>query len=99
MQRDAQAGRVAASSPPAWRFDIAIEEDLIEEIARVHGFDRIPEDGAAGASAVARRAPRRGSATTPSTDLLVQRGYHEAITYSFIEPKLQDAVRARTREH
>ena len=30
-------------TPPTWRFDIAIEEDLIEEIARTHGFDRIPE--------------------------------------------------------
>ena len=40
---DGVAGEVAA---PPWRFDIAIEEDLIEEVARIHGFDRIPETDA-----------------------------------------------------
>jgi phenylalanyl-tRNA synthetase beta chain len=29
-------------TPPSWRFDIEIEEDLIEEIARLHGYDNIP---------------------------------------------------------
>ena len=75
-------------TPPSWRFDIAIEEDLIEEVARVHGFDRIPETDPATPLAIPAIAETR---VTPETvaDLLVQRGYHEAITYSFVDPQLQ----------
>jgi phenylalanyl-tRNA synthetase beta chain len=73
---------------PSWRFDVAIEEDLIEEIARVYGFDRIPE-----AQQPARQGMPRLSETVVAldsvADALVQRGYHEAITYSFVEPALQ----------
>jgi len=70
--------------PPAFRFDIAVEVDLIEEIARVHGYDRI-------AMHPGMQATRLGEAPAAlvSTDLLratlVQMGYQEAITYSFIE--------------
>jgi phenylalanyl-tRNA synthetase beta chain len=75
-------------TPPSWRFDVAIEEDLIEEVARVHGFDRIPETDPATPLAIPAIAETR---VTPETvaDLLVQRGYHEAITYSFVDPQLQ----------
>lgn len=73
---------------PSWRFDVAIEEDLIEEIARVYGFNRIPE-----AQQPARQSMPRLSETVvaldSAADVLVQRGYHEAITYSFVEPVLQ----------
>jgi phenylalanyl-tRNA synthetase beta chain len=76
-------------TPPAWRFDIAIEEDLIEEIARMHGFDRIAE--------VVQPARQPLPAVTETrltgdaaADLLVQRGYFEAVTYSFIEPRWQE---------
>jgi len=72
---------------PAWRFDIAIEEDLIEEIARIHGFDRVPE------ADPAVRQPLRALTETrvPAeaiADTLVQRGYWEGITYSFVDPAL-----------
>jgi len=75
-------------TPPSWRFDVTIEEDLIEEVARVHGFDRIPETDPATPLAIPAIAETR---VTPETvaDLLVQRGYHEAITYSFVDPQLQ----------
>jgi phenylalanyl-tRNA synthetase beta chain len=76
-------------TPPAWRFDIAIEEDLVEEIARMHGFDRIAE--------VVQPARQPLPAVTETritgdaaADLLVQRGYFEAVTYSFIEPRWQE---------
>ncbi len=70
--------------PPAFRFDIGVEVDLIEEIARVHGYDRI-------ATHPGMQATRLGAAPAAhvTTDLLraalVQRGYQEAMTYSFIE--------------
>ena len=75
-------------TPPAWRFDVAIEEDLIEEIARVHGFDQIPEAIQPARKAMPALAETRVTIDAAS-DILVQRGYHEAITYSFVEPGLQ----------
>jgi phenylalanyl-tRNA synthetase beta chain len=76
-------------TPPTWRFDIAIEEDLVEEIARTHGFDRIPETVQPARQPIpaVTETRIRGDA---AADMLVQRGYFEAITYSFIEPGQQE---------
>ncbi len=74
--------------PPPWRFDIAIEEDLIEEVARVHGFDRVPETDQPAAVVI----PDSSEARIPeerAADILVDRGYHEAITYSFVDRATQ----------
>ncbi|UYG09452.1 phenylalanine--tRNA ligase subunit beta [Halomonas sp. M4R1S46] len=76
---------------PSWRFDVAIEEDLIEEVARIHGYNRLP---------VRRPQARLGlrpdhEARTPLARLrrqLVARGYFEAVTYSFVAPELQAAL-------
>ena len=76
---------------PSWRFDIAIEEDLIEELARIHGYNRLP---------VRRPAARLSlrpdhEARTPLGRLrrqMVARGYQEAVTYSFVSPELQGAL-------
>ena len=74
--------------PPSFRFDISIEEDLIEEIARIHGYDRIPEEAALAPvslpSITETRLPVERAAQT-----LVDRGYHEVITYSFIDAEAQ----------
>ena len=85
LTRDAAGWDAVA---PPWRFDIAIEEDLIEEVARVYGFERIPETVQPARQPLAPCTETRVGIDT-ITDLLVQRGYHEAITYSFIEPELQ----------
>ena len=53
--RATRAPRLAGDAAPPWRFDIAIEEDLIEEVARVYGFDRIPETDAAVHAVACRR--------------------------------------------
>jgi phenylalanyl-tRNA synthetase beta chain len=71
-------------TPPSFRFDIEIEEDLIEEIARIHGYDNIPS-----LPPVARMAmmPATESSRTPMSlrRLVAERGYHEVVTYSFVE--------------
>ena len=76
---------------PSWRFDIAIEEDLIEEVARIHGYNRLPVRRPA-----ARLALRPDhEARTPLARLrrqMVARGYQEAVTYSFVAPELQKAL-------
>ena len=75
-------------TPPSWRFDISIEEDLIEEVARLYGFDNIPEQNEIAAQ---RMQPWTETRTHNErvADLLVDRGYQEAITYSFTEPATQ----------
>jgi len=72
---------------PAWRFDIAIEEDLVEEVARISGFDRVPEANPSVRQPLRALTETRVPAETIS-DTLVQRGYWECITYSFVDPAL-----------
>jgi len=72
---------------PSWRFDIAIAEDLVEEVARVHGYNNIPNLPPVAQLTMSHHQ----EAIQPLKrvrDLLVARGFHEAITYSFIEPEL-----------
>lgn len=76
---------------PSWRFDMGREADLIEEIARIYGYDNIPVEplrGAGSASAIAE-------SKTPQTLLkqrLIARGFSEAITFSFVSPEQQRLI-------
>jgi len=73
--------------PPAYRFDVQIEEDLIEELARVHGYDNIPS-----------RIPLSAMTSIPAPEglptearlrhLMVDRDFQEVISYSFVDPGL-----------
>ena len=76
---------------PSWRFDLRIEVDLLEELARVYGYNRLPitkiradlEIPARPESKLGLRAIRR---------LLSARDYHEAVCFSFVDEALQSAV-------
>lgn len=72
--------------PPSFRFDIEIEEDLIEEIARVYGFERIP--ARPPVAPIVMSAPAESTRSAMQLrDRLVSQDYFEAITYSFISEK------------
>jgi len=72
---------------PSHRFDISIEVDLIEELARLYGYNRLPVRYPQARLAPQGKPEARGE--LPSLRrLLVARGFQEAITYSFIDPKL-----------
>jgi len=76
---------------PTYRFDISIGEDLIEEVARVYGYNSIPN--VAPVASLAMRDHREADISVHSLrDLLVDRGYQEAITYSFVDPKVQQVL-------
>ena len=75
-------------TPPSWRFDLAIEADLVEEVARLHGYGRLPEAPLAG-SPVMPPAPEGRLDEGRIRTLLADRGYHEAVTYSFVPEALQ----------
>lgn len=76
---------------PSYRFDIRIEEDLIEEVARVYGYNNIPN--VAPMAKLNMTAHNEASVPVKRLrDTLVTRGYQEAITYSFVDPKVQAAI-------
>ncbi|SEJ23582.1 phenylalanyl-tRNA synthetase beta subunit [Azotobacter beijerinckii] len=72
---------------PSHRFDISLEVDLIEELGRLHGYNNLPVRYPQARLAPQARAEARGELPVLRR-LLVARGYQEAITYSFIDPKL-----------
>ena len=76
---------------PTWRFDMEIEEDLIEEVARVYGYNNIP-DVPVKASLIMPAHREANLALQRVKTLLVDKGYQEAITYSFVDPKTQSLL-------
>jgi phenylalanyl-tRNA synthetase beta chain len=92
VERVAEGFRV---TPPSFRFDIEIEEDLIEEIARIHGYDNIPS-----LPPVARMAMMPASESKKSAMALrrqvAARDYHEVVTYSFVEAAWEADFAANT---
>ncbi|HZH44089.1 MAG TPA: phenylalanine--tRNA ligase subunit beta [Lysobacter sp.] len=84
VQADADGWRV---TPPTRRYDIAIEEDLIEEIARVHGYDAVPVTLPSGAVPPRPPAERRIGEGELRRQLAA-RDFLEAINYAFVDEAL-----------
>jgi phenylalanyl-tRNA synthetase beta chain len=76
---------------PSSRFDIAIEEDLIEEVARIHGYNELPATAPAGELKL-RPISERRVAITQMREALCAAGYQEAVNYSFVDRELLCAV-------
>jgi phenylalanyl-tRNA synthetase beta chain len=83
-------------TPPSFRFDLAIEEDLIEEAVRLFGYDNIPAQPPAAPS---RMLPQDETVLADDTlrQLLVDLDYQEVITYSFVDPAWETALDANAR--
>ncbi len=73
-------------TPPAHRFDLAIEEDLIEEVVRVHGFDRLPALPPATAAWMQAR-PEAQRSPLAVREAMAGRDFHEAVNFSFVDPR------------
>ncbi len=76
---------------PSYRFDMSIEADLIEELARIYGYNRLPVRTPVAATPLASSPEDK----VPLSDLrrvLIARGFHEAVTYSFVDPALQKII-------
>lgn len=74
---------------PSFRFDIRIEADLIEELARLYGYDKLPTKPL---SFTTQASINKTLKTTDLTNLLVVNGYNEVINYSFISQKWHDRL-------
>ena len=78
-------------TPPSFRFDISIEVDLIEEIARIYGYNNIHgEQPSASLKMVAN--PENTVKIDAYKHLLTERGFQEVITYSFVDQKIEKLI-------
>jgi phenylalanyl-tRNA synthetase beta chain len=76
-------------TPHSYRFDLQIEEDLIEELARLHGYDRIP--ATRPTVDLAMRARSEGERRTPEIRRrLLARDYQEVINYAFVDAAMEE---------
>ncbi len=73
---------------PSFRFDIQIEADLLEEVVRVYGYNNIPRTRPSY-HAIIQAQPEAKNSLNALKKCLVNRGYFEAISYSFVDPKWQ----------
>ncbi len=78
-------GQSITVAPPSWRHDLSREVDLIEEIARVHGYDKIPEDAAVPMTATIRAD--RDRVHDRVRDFFVAAGFDESVTASMVIDK------------
>ncbi len=77
--------------PPSFRFDMAIEADLIEEIARIYGYNNLPNNHIINRAQL-NQATESVVELDRLKDVLVDCGYQEAITYSFVDEKMQQTI-------
>jgi phenylalanyl-tRNA synthetase beta chain len=74
------------ATPPTWRFDLEIEEDFVEEVARIHGYEHVP--AVAPRSRLAMLRLREGERDRfDLRHLLAGLGYQEVVNYSFVPPE------------
>ncbi len=78
---------------PSYRFDIELAEDVIEEIARLYGYDHIPAHRI-HADLQVDHASRKDNTAVLMKNILRDQGFHEIISYSFIDKKLHELFSA-----
>lgn len=77
-------------TPPSYRFDLAIDVDLIEEVARLVGYENIPAD--VKALAINTTSNIEVNQLDSMKDMLVSRGYHEVVTFSFVDAEIESLL-------
>ena len=91
LQLQSESDTAITVDVPSYRFDIEIEADLIEELARVYGYNNIPPVGGKGRQSLS--ALKEGRLPIQRVkQQLVTLGYQEVVTYSFIDPKLSNLL-------
>ncbi len=80
-------GNQWAIKPPSYRFDIKTEPDLIEELARIHGYDAIPVS-VPRHNLTIRPLNQRSRILREIRETLINRDFQEVVTYSFVDPAL-----------
>jgi phenylalanyl-tRNA synthetase beta chain len=81
-------------TPPSWRFDLSIEEDLIEEVVRLWGFERLPVRPPQASASMLASAERHRPLLALKR-LVAARDYQEVINFSFVDSRLQSQLGAQ----
>lgn len=89
-----RAGTDFVVTPPSYRFDLQIEEDLIEEVARIWGYERLPLRAPVAASPM-RSRPEAQRSVLDLKRAIAARDYQEVINYSFVESGLDHLLSGR----
>ena len=76
---------------PSWRFDLTLEQDLVEEVARIYGYNNLPTSTPTMALELQAK-PEQIQDLAAFRNNLVARGYQEAVTYSFVDPAMQKMI-------
>ena len=93
--RETEAGGGSLKTvPPTWRADLVREIDLVEEVARIHGYDQIPED--AGVRMVASTRTKDDRVLDEVRTVMTSAGFDEAMTLSTVEPEWLEVFRGWT---
>ncbi|RIK70182.1 MAG: phenylalanine--tRNA ligase subunit beta, partial [Planctomycetota bacterium] len=87
-------GHCVKVTPPTWRADLTREIDLIEEVARIHGYDQIPED--ANVKMAASTRTRTDRVLTRVREVLTGAGFDEAMTLSAIDDQWVEVIQPWT---
>jgi phenylalanyl-tRNA synthetase beta chain len=90
-EQDSGSAKIWQVIVPAYRFDIKIEVDLIEEVARIFGYNNIPNVSPKATLKMVKQQEANIS-VNKLKNTLVNRDYQEAITYSFVDPKVQSLL-------
>lgn len=78
-------------TPPSYRFDINLEVDLVEEVTRLYGFDKI-QSTMPKFDVKAGKISELESTAQRAAEYLACRGYRETISYSFVDPEVQELL-------
>jgi len=84
-----KVGEAYNVSPPSWRFDLEIDMDLVEEYARLHGYEHIPETLPALSKAPTKHDPKY-SFQSHLINLMTSLGYSQALNFAFVSEKKQN---------
>ncbi len=96
LQFSEEAGRLTVT-PPSWRFDLKIEEDLIEEVARVVGYDKLPATPPL-APVTARVRPEARRSASALQRAVAALDYQETINFSFVEERWERELAGTDRQ-
>ena len=91
LEEQPENGLAVSFRPPSWWSDLEREIDLIEEVARIHGYEHIPEDRPVPVSSSPRGARERVESAV--RQVLSGAGFDEAVTFSLVEDRLAVPVR------
>ncbi|MES2587260.1 MAG: phenylalanine--tRNA ligase subunit beta [Pseudomonadota bacterium] len=91
------AGDVFVVTPPSYRFDIEIEEDLIEEVARMYGFENIPDVPPVSSLKMSAKAEAKRGVHLLRQRLALQ-GYQEAVNFGFTDLESEQRLAAATEK-